>query len=264
MSFYSKGFKATLTSAINAVNSLPFELTDKMYNVTNPRAISGVTGAEKSNTQATLVATGIQNSFGESYGKYVDVFYNRLDLSLLFKGVDVVWLTSSNNTKDFAAWVSNEFGIPMEASDIKAASIPTSSNNSYIEIEAEEDSPWITGKCHVYFTRGKPDLGDIIEAGWDSGAYTELPKVDSNYTLTYNYDYTGSGSLLRQGVTASTPLLRQNLWNALMGGRANQWASGITGVLYTGEANVKTAGGRAGFSNLLIVPKLNIWAHFND
>lgn len=264
MSFFNKSFKATLTASINAVNSLPFELTDKMYNVVNPTPFDDDSIAKGCNTRATLIATGVQNVFGESYGKTVDVYYTRLDLSLLFKGVDVEWLTSSTDTTDFAGWVSNVFGIPLSPSDIKQEVISPTANNSYIEITAAEDSPWVVGSCHVYYTRGKPDLGDIIEPGWDSGAYDQLPRVDSNFTLTYNYDYTGSGSLLRQGVAASTPLLRQSLWNALMGGRANQWTSGITGVLYTGEVNVKAAGGRSGFGNLLIVPRLNIWAHFND
>ena len=260
MSFYSKGFKATLASAINAVNSLPFELTEPMFNIINPVTLEGGTH----NTQALIVGTGVQNTDGESYGGNADVIYNRLNLGTLFKGIEVVWLTSSENTRDFAAWLSSEMGIPIVATDIRNATIPALANNSYIEIEADPESPWVVGKCMVFYTRGKPDFGELIEPGWDSGAYTELPKVDSNYTLTYNYDYTGSGSLLKQGVSASTPLIRQNLWNALMGGSPSQWESGITGILYTGEVNVKTAGGRPGFTNLLIVPKLNIWAHFND
>lgn len=260
MSFYSKGFKATLASAINAVNSLPFELTEPMFNIINPVAVE--TGAH--NTQALIVSTGVQNLDGECYGGNTEVIYTRLDLGTLFKGVELVWLTSSENTRDFAAWASSELGIPMVASDIRNSTIPALANNSYIEIDADPESPWLVGKCMVYYTRGKPDLGDIIEPGWNSGAYTELPKVDSNYTLTYNYDYTGSGSILRLGVTASSVEIRQKLWNVLMGGRPNQWNSSIAGVLYTGEVNVKTAGGRDGFTNLLIVPKLNIWAHFND
>ena len=268
MSFYSQGFKDIFTGAINAVNSLPFPLTNEMFNIVNPRVLTDTTvddiDVSSANTVATLVATGLKNVLGESYGKQVDVFYSRLDLSLLFKGVDVIWLTAATSTSAFAAWLSSEYDIPMAASDIVEATIPTSANNSYIEIEAASDSAWFTGKMHVYYTKGKPDIGTLIEPGWNTGAYTPLPSVDTNYVQSYNHDYTGSGTLLRQGVAASSAAVRQSLWNALFGSRPIQWTSGITGVLYTGEASVVAAGGRAGFANLLVVPRLNAWAHFND
>lgn len=268
MSFYSQGFKDIFTGAINAVNSLPFPLTEGMFNVINPRAIlsapDGGIDAGSANTVATLVATGLKNEFGESYGRQIDVYYSRLDLSLLFKGVDVVWVTTATSTAAFADWLAGEYDIPMSPSDIEDVEIPVSSDKSYIEIMAAGDSPWFTGSIHVYYTKGAASLSSLSDPSWLTGVSSPQPSVDTNYVQSYSHDYTGTGALLRQGVTANTETLRQNLWSALFGTRENQWVSGITGVLYTGEANVRAAGGRAGFNNLLIVPRLNAWAHFND
>lgn len=268
MSFYSQGFKDIFTGAINAVNSLPFPLTDGMFNVINPRALMNAPDSDvdagSANTVATLVATGLKNEFGESYGRQIDVYYSRLDLTLLFKGVDVVWLTTATSTAAFADWLAGEYNIPMSASDLVDVVIPGSSDKSYIEITAASDSPWFTGSLHVYYTKGVASLSNLSDPIWLTGASTPHPSVDTNYVQSYNHDYTGSGILLRQGVTANSDALRQSLWTALFGTRENEWVSGITGILYTGEANVRAAGGRAGFSNLLIVPRLNAWAHFND
>lgn len=262
MSFYSASFKTLLTGAVNGVNTLPFPLTDDAYNITTPTPLAVPTAT--ANTQALLVATGLESTLGESYGGSVAVTYNRLDLGTLFKGIDITWLTTSTDTKDFATFVANELGIPMVANDLVSTVLSKTDNNSYVEIKAAGNSPWFVGSCLVYYTRGIPDIATLIPEDWVSNAYKDLPTVDTNYIQSYNTDYTGSGAILRASVNPTTASARTLAWQTLFGGRPIQWVSGYTGVLYTGSVAVQAAGGKVGFNNLLIVPRLNAWAHFND
>lgn len=261
MSFYSQGFKATLTGSINALNSLPIALTEAMFNLSTPVASSG---SDDANTTATLQATGVMDSQGESYGGAVEISYIRLDLSLLFKGIDLQWITQSTNTAKFANWVAATYDIPLTEADILAEVIPASSNRSYITIKANPDSLWVIGECLVYYSRGAQDIHDLLGDDWDTQAFTPLVTVDANYQQSYSTDYTGSGPLLRKTIAPMDISTQRAVWHVLFGGRDVQFDSQCIGVLYTGTASVVAAGGKPGFENLIIIPRLNAWAHFNS
>lgn len=268
MGFYNRDFKGMLAGAINGVSSLPFPLTSEMFNVSNPRpltvAAAGGINVEGYNTIATLEATGLLTVTGESYGKQVDVYYNRLDLSVLFKGIDLTWTTSATETQAFGPWLAEVYGIPMEATDIKNVQLGAVSSGGFIEIEAAADSPWFVGSCHVYYTKAPTGAATAVQSLSVSASSAAMPSVDINYTQSYNTDYSGNGDLLRFGEHPSSAADRQRLWAIIFGNRANEWVAGITGILYSGTESVQAAGGRMGFENLLIIPRLNAWVHFNN
>lgn len=267
MSFYDAGFDALFRNALNGVNNFPFELTKSMYQIIDPQ--KHIAGSPKpllpfTNTMALVRGTGVENINGESYSGVTPVYYTRLDLGILFKGIYLEWETRSAHTSDFAHWLANNMGIPATPEDILEETIPASTNNSFITIKANPDSLWFTGECMVYYTRGKAELGDLIPPDWESGIYPDLPPQDANYVLTYNYDYTGGGAQFRAAANATTEQLRQKVWGIIMGGIPTQWNQSMKTVLVEGEANVVAAGGAKGFKSLFQIPALNIWVHFND
>jgi hypothetical protein len=267
MSFYDAGFDALFRSALNGVNNFPFDLTKSMYQIVDPRLMDrgSITPLlEGTNTQATVRGTGVENINGESYSGSTPVYYTRLDLGILFKGVYLEWESQSTNTRDFAAWLSNNMGIPATPEDILEEVIPAGASNSYITIKADPESLWFTGDCKVFYTRGKADLGDLISPDWASGIHKTLPPQDANYVLTYNHDYTGGGEQYRAAAKTTTDQLRLKIWGMIMGSLPIQWNQSMKVNLLEGEANVVAAGGAKGFKSLFQIPALNIWVHFND
>lgn len=270
MSFYGDDFKPLFTHAINGINLLPFPLTDAMYTigVPGPRLLSRVSTqptADTTNTKANFIATGVETVHGDSYYGQVPLNYTRLDLGLLFKGVPIIWETSSaTTTQDFAKWARENLSLPFNADDLVARPVVKDDHNSYIPIKAATTSPYLIGEFQVWYTRGKPDIGDLIPDDWQSGAFPALPPLDSFYALTYHKDYTGAGNILRIGGGWTSVPDRARIWGVVMGDFPNQYATGIDGEIITGEANIVAAGGRPGFKSLFKMKLLNIWAHFND
>lgn len=266
MSFYEAGFETLFRNALNGMNTFPFELTEQMYRLENPRPIApGREGYRLvTNTVCDVVGTGVANHIGESYVGKAEVLYTRLDLGLLFKGISLEWSTQNKNSQDFANWVANNLNIPMVPEDLKYEEFPVTANNSYVEIHAAPDSKWFIGSCMAYYTLGKPDISTLIPPNWESGIYKKLDPLDANYVLTYNHDYTGNGALLRQTAAKPSDANSGRIWSILMGNGEAGWNRNTRCVLIDGEANVVAAGGRKGFKALFQIPSLNIWAHFND
>lgn len=264
MAIYSGEFKDILAGALNGVNKLPFPIAANEFNLGTPGVVTPPSKGFKYNTKAKVVPTQAVNANGDSYGGSVDVLYQRLDLGLLFKGIDIQWVTGSKTTGAFPAWVRSFLGIPMLDTDVQITDIPSTANNSYIVIKAAATSPWFIGSCKVYYTKGKPNINDLIEDNWNTGIYPALPSLDALYMATYYEDYTGNGALFRQSSNPSA-LVAERIWKACLGSLPNQWRLGAAnGTVYTGADKVLAAGGRSGFTGLMVVPAFNIWAHFND
>lgn len=267
MSFYEAGFETLFRNALNGMNIFPFELTEQMYGIRNPRPFDHdtvTTQQPNTNTVCTVFGTGIKNAAGMSYTGAKDVYYTRLDLGVLFKGVPIRWDNQNDNTNEFAHWVANNFNIPMRPEDLVYQEMDPENNNSYVEIVAHPDSKWFIGSCMVYYTVGTPNIGQLIPPDWVSGIHQMLDPADANYVLTYNHDYTGFSEPILAAVKAPNAPNRTRAWYILMGNPNVQWRAQMATYVITGEENVVAAGGRHGFNNLFQLPALNIWAHFND
>ncbi|QXO10865.1 hypothetical protein pEaSNUABM54_00039 [Erwinia phage pEa_SNUABM_54] len=264
MAIYNGEFKDVIAGAFNGVNKLPFPIAANEFNLGVPGVVTPPSKGFKYNTKTKLTPTQAINANGDSYGGSVDILYQRLDLGLLFKGIDIQWQTSANTTGAFPVWVRDFMGIPMEDGDILTENIPLTANNSYIVIKAAPTSPWFIGQCKVYFTRGKPVINDLIPDGWDTGLYATLTQVDAVYAMSYYADYSLDKALFPTATKVVAKADSVMLWRALCGSRINDWPlSGTNCVIYSGTAAVVKAGGRSGFSGLMVIPELNIWAHYN-
>lgn len=264
MAIYNGEFKDVIAGAFNGVNKLPFPIAINEFNLGAPGVVTPPSKGFKYNTKAKLTPTQAINANGDSYGGSADILYQRLDLGLLFKGIDIRWQTSANNVSAFPAWVRQYMGVPMLDTDVQPTDIPTSANNSYIVIKAAADSPWFIGQCRVFVTKGKSDISDLIPANWDTGLFPPLATVDTMYAMTYYEDYSADKTVFPE---SSRIILQNNatqLWRVLAGSRPNEWPyAGTYCYIYTGSAAVVAAGGRSGFSGLMVIPELNIWAHYN-
>lgn len=264
MAIYNGEFKDVIAGAFNGVNKLPFPMAANEFNLGVPGVVTPPSKGFNYNTKAKLTPTQAIKANGDSYGGSADILYQRLDLGLLFKGIDIQWVTSSASTADFPLWVRTFLGVPMEDGDVQIVDIPSTANNSYITIKASVTSPWFIGSCKVFYTKGKPNINDLIEDNWNTGLYPALPSLDATYMATYYEDYTGNGALFRQSTNPSA-IIGERIWKACLGSLPNQWRLGAaSGTVYSGADKVIAAGGRKGFTGLMVVPALNIWAHFND